>query len=54
MASRLSIEPQGRSDQPRPEPGQILIVIRKWSIVVSISVETDHLLKGFNTLSAWG
>jgi len=25
MASRLSIEPQGR-----PEPGQILIVIRTW------------------------
>ncbi|EPE29521.1 SH3-domain-containing protein [Glarea lozoyensis ATCC 20868] len=31
MASRLSIEPQARPDQPRPEPGQILLVIHDFA-----------------------
>jgi len=51
MASRLSIEPQGRPDQARPEPGQILIVIRKWSIVVSNLDETDHISEGFQSIT---
>ncbi|TVY41123.1 Protein BOI2 [Lachnellula occidentalis] len=43
MASRLSIEPHARPDQPRPEAGQILIVIHDFS---ARSSDELSLLKG--------
>ena len=33
------MEAPRRQDQARPEPGQILIVIRKWALIGSLGVE---------------